>query len=91
MSRERETVLDPFCGTGTTLVAARLAGCNATGIEVNPFLCFASRVKSRDSFDLPCLRLEVKRLLADAHLRTRPHLRGCQPAGRRALARYAAP
>src|SRR5438093_9574471 len=62
------TVLDPFCGTGTTLVAARLAGRNALGIEVNPFLCFASRVKTRDrdSFDIPLLRLEVERLLRGA-------------------------
>jgi hypothetical protein len=64
-----ETVLDPFCGTGTTLVAARMAGRNGLGIEVNPFLCFASRVKSRDCFDLPLLKLETKRVLADAHLR----------------------
>src|SRR5689334_5466280 len=60
------TVLDPFCGTGTTLLAARLAGCNALGIEVNPFLCFASRVKTRDDFDLPVLRLEGEELLAAA-------------------------
>ena len=66
---EGETVLDPFCGTGTTLVAAKMAGRNGLGIEVNPFLCFASRVKSRDCFDLPLLRLETKRVMADAHLR----------------------
>jgi hypothetical protein len=67
--KEGETVLDPFCGTGTTLVAARMARRNAIGIEVNPFLCFASRVKSRETFDLASLKLEIKRLLADAHLR----------------------
>ncbi|MBF6612308.1 MAG: hypothetical protein IVW55_04190 [Chloroflexi bacterium] len=57
------TVLDPFCGTGTTLVASRLAGRNALGIEVNPFLCLASRVKSRAGFDLALLKLELARLL----------------------------
>ncbi|MEO6458753.1 MAG: DNA methyltransferase [Chloroflexia bacterium] len=65
--RRGETVLDPFCGTGTTLVAAKLAGRNALGIEVNPFLCFAGRVKARDDFDLPLLRVESEKLLTQAH------------------------
>ncbi len=60
---EGGVVLDPFCGTGTTLVASRLMGRNALGIEVNPFLAFASRVKSRAEFDLPLLRLEAERLI----------------------------
>src|SRR5437868_5152550 len=64
------TVLDPFCGTGTTLVTARLAGYNALGIEVNPFLCFASGVKTRAHFDLPSLKLEADRLLEAARTAT---------------------
>jgi len=67
--KEGETILDPFCGTGTTLLAATMSGRNAAGIEVNPFLCFASQVKTRTCFDLPLLKLEIKHLLADAHLR----------------------
>ena len=65
--RKGQTLLDPFCGTGTTLVAAKLAGLNALGIEVNPFLCFAGRVKSRDDFDLPLLRMESEKLLKQAN------------------------
>lgn len=64
-----QTVLDPFCGTGTSLLAARLEGYNALGVEVNPFLCFASEVKTRHGFDLPLLRLEIGRVLAEAHIR----------------------
>src|SRR5688500_13050888 len=64
---KRETVLDPFCGTGTTLVATRLAGRNALGIEVNPFLCFAGRVKGRSDFDLPLLKVQSERLLKQAN------------------------
>jgi hypothetical protein len=39
------TVLDPFCGTGTTLVECKKLGINSIGIERNPMAWFASRVK----------------------------------------------
>lgn len=38
-------VLDPFCGTGTTLIEARLQGMAVVGLEANPFAHFASTVK----------------------------------------------
>ena len=38
-------VLDPFLGTGSTLLAARAAGRNAVGIEINPR--YASMARSR--------------------------------------------
>lgn len=41
----RHTVLDPFCGTGTTLVEARLGQIGSVGTEANPFAHFASSVK----------------------------------------------
>lgn len=41
----RCTVLDPFAGVGTTLVAAVAAGHNAVGFEINPYATLASRVK----------------------------------------------
>jgi len=31
-----DTVLDPFCGTGTTMVAALNAGRNSVGVEIDP-------------------------------------------------------
>lgn len=33
---ERSTVLDPFCGTGTTLVQCKKARICSIGIEANP-------------------------------------------------------
>jgi len=38
-------VLDPFCGTGTTIVQAKLRGIAAVGLEANPFARFATSVK----------------------------------------------
>jgi hypothetical protein len=35
-ARPHEWVLDPFCGRGTTLFAARLCGLGAVGVDVNP-------------------------------------------------------
>src|SRR5450759_5882380 len=41
----RHTVLDPFCGTGTTLVECKKRGIPSFGIEPNPMAAFASRTK----------------------------------------------
>jgi hypothetical protein len=40
-----DTVLDPFCGTGTTLVECKKLNIHSIGTESNPMACFASRVK----------------------------------------------
>src|SRR2546428_3684499 len=42
---KRHTVLDPFCGTGTTLVECKKLGIQSVGVEGNPMAHFASRVK----------------------------------------------
>lgn len=34
-----DTVIDPFCGTGTTMVAAMKAGRNSIGIDIDPEYC----------------------------------------------------
>lgn len=42
---KNDIVIDPFCGTGTTLLEAKLQGIPSIGIEANPFAHFASSVK----------------------------------------------
>ncbi len=34
-----DTVLDPFCGSGTTMLAAMKAGRNSVGVEIDPVYC----------------------------------------------------
>lgn len=38
-------VLDPFCGSGTTLVEAQRKGLSSIGIDLNPIACLISKVK----------------------------------------------
>jgi site-specific DNA-methyltransferase (cytosine-N4-specific) len=45
-ARRGQTVLDPFCGSGTTLVEARLLGYNAIGVDVNGLSSLLSKVKA---------------------------------------------
>ena len=41
-----QLVLDPFCGTGTTLVEAKKLGIASVGVEANAMAHFAARVKT---------------------------------------------
>jgi len=45
-SKKGDIVLDPFCGSGTTLVEARLQKINAVGVDVNGLSCLLSEVKA---------------------------------------------
>jgi hypothetical protein len=42
----KQQVLDPFCGTGTTLVECKKRGLPSVGIEANPMAYYASEVKT---------------------------------------------
>jgi hypothetical protein len=41
-------VLDPFCGTGTTLLACRELSLDCDTVDLNPFLLWLTRAKTRD-------------------------------------------
>jgi hypothetical protein len=45
-------VLDPFVGTGTTLVECKRKGIHSIGIDANPVTAFASQVKTTWDIDL---------------------------------------
>ena len=55
-------VLDPFCGTGTTLVECKKRGLGSVGLESNPIAHFASAVKVDWSAKGEALAKEAERL-----------------------------
>lgn len=46
LSSMGDTVLDPFCGSGTTLVEAILLKRHAVGVDANPLACLIARAKT---------------------------------------------
>ena len=57
--RKKELILDPFCGSGTTLLAAKEKGIDGIGFEINPFLAFLTKVKLNNYTNKDILGLEL--------------------------------
>jgi hypothetical protein len=60
-------VLDPFCGTGTTVVEAKKMGLRAAGVEASPMAHFAATVKTSWGVDHAGLLRAAKRVAHRAH------------------------
>ena len=60
-----KTILDPFCGCGSTLLSAKLLGKDAVGIDVNPISAFVTKVKVTiyNENDLSKINQVVKRIV----------------------------
>jgi len=72
------TVLDPFVGTGTTLVECKKRGIHSVGIDANPVTAFASRVKTQWEINIDAFCARRDALLK----KIRPTLLEMTPVGR---------
>jgi DNA modification methylase len=61
-----QRVLDPFCGTGTTLVECKKQGVASAGVEANPMARFASHVKTDWKIDPIGLIEHAEKIAEDA-------------------------
>ena len=61
-----QIMLDPFCGTGTTVVEAKRQGFPAIGFEANAMAHFASQVKTNWSIDPEQLMQDADAIAATA-------------------------
>ncbi|MBI4338953.1 MAG: class I SAM-dependent methyltransferase [Chloroflexi bacterium] len=57
-----QMVVDPFCGSGTTLVEATALGINSYGSDISEFNCLLSRVKTAE-YDTDHLEREIRNIL----------------------------
>ena len=67
-----QTVLDPFCGSGTTLVQANELGMNSVGCDISAFNILLCKVKT-DKYHLPTLEREAADVLRELAKLTNQH------------------
>lgn len=60
---KKNVILDPFVGSGTTIVEAKLQGIKSLGIDANDFMVFASKVKANWNLDVSEIKVENDRIL----------------------------
>ncbi len=60
--KKGDIVIDPFCGSGTTLVQANELGIHSIGVDVSPFNAFISNVKLIE-VDFKELEREIERIV----------------------------
>jgi modification methylase len=82
-----DTVLDPFCGSGTTMVAALRTGRNSIGVDIDPDYCrMAARylkAETSDLFATATLRFEKATPEPASLVKEDPALYEVRPAKRR--------
>ncbi|MCX8188923.1 MAG: site-specific DNA-methyltransferase, partial [Nitrososphaeria archaeon] len=83
---EGSWVLDPFCGSGTTLLASKERGINSVGVDVMPLAVFVSQVKTMD-YDINYLKNIARDIFSLKFVP--PSLKGLSPLIKRAFTKFA--
>jgi len=61
--KKGNSILDPFMGSGTTLVEANILGMPSTGVEVSHFNCLIADIKTK-KYDIPLIEKEIEDILS---------------------------
>ena len=56
-------IADPFVGTGTTSLTAKMLGVNSVGVEAHPFVHWVARTKLALDLDIPSLTKDIEHTL----------------------------
>lgn len=73
----KDKILDPFCGTGTTLLACKEMGISSIGIDILPLSVFISNAKVIN-YNKNCIKksiLEIKNVLEFKDYKSAPNMR----------------
>lgn len=60
--KKEDFILDPFMGSGTTLIEANVLGMHSIGVEISQFNCLIAEVKIK-KYDIPFIEKEIKDIL----------------------------
>ena len=60
--KKGDWILDPFMGSGTTLVEANILDMPSAGIEISPFNCLITEIKTK-KYNIPEIEEEIKDIL----------------------------
>ena len=83
--KSNDLILDPFCGSGTTLLASKEFGVNAIGVDASPLAVFVTQVKTED-YDLEKIRDHAKEIFSKKFKKY--EVKGLSPLTKRAFSRY---
>jgi len=60
--KKGDSILDPFMGSGTTLIEANVLGMYSAGVEISLFNCLIADIKTK-KYDIPLVEKEIKDIL----------------------------
>ncbi|MEM3769351.1 MAG: DNA methyltransferase, partial [Nitrososphaerales archaeon] len=78
-------ILDPFCGSGTTLLTSKEFGINAVGVDASPLAVFVTQVKTED-YDLDKIKDYSRKLFSKKFERC--EIKGLSSLTKRAFSKY---